>query len=309
MAQCEGELLCFSCFYALPEGCIAAVISLTSPRDACRMAAVSRVFRSAADSDSVWEGFLPSDYQDIIARSEDGVPALLDSLSKKQLYHRLADRPLLIDGGTKSFWLDKLSGKKCCMIAARNLTIIWSNTPRYWKWTSMPESRFPEVAELISVCWLEIRGKLKTSSLSLGTNYVAYLIFKMTEDARGFYNSVDASLEIAGRRTEKRTVYLEPNKTRRRYQIMRRLPLRFGHNRRNLQPSPQLSIPREEEEEEDPHPKQRSDGWLEMKIGEFFTQKEDDAEVEMSMLETKALNWKGGLIVEGIEIRPKAISL
>ncbi|GMH11398.1 hypothetical protein Nepgr_013239 [Nepenthes gracilis] len=306
MAQCEGELLCYSCFYALPEGCIAAVISLTSPRDACRMAAVSRVFRSAADSDSVWEGFLPSDYQDVIARSEDGVPALLDSLSKKQLYLRLADRPLLIDGGTKSFWLDKLSGKKCCMVAARNLTIVWSDTPTYWKWTSMQESRFPEVAELITVCWLEIRGKLKTSSLSLGTNYVAYLIFKMTEDAYGFYNSVDASLDISGRRTEKRTVYLEPAETqRRRHQI---LPWRFGHIRRNLQPSPQLSIPREEEEE-DQHSKQRSDGWLEMKIGEFFTQNEDDAEVEMSMLETEAGNWKGGLIVEGIEIRPKAISL
>ena len=43
----------------LPEELLAAVISLTSPPDACRAAAVSRTFRDAADSDGVWSRFLP----------------------------------------------------------------------------------------------------------------------------------------------------------------------------------------------------------------------------------------------------------
>ncbi|KAJ4957167.1 hypothetical protein NE237_013950 [Protea cynaroides] len=45
----------------LPEGCISNILSLTSPSDACRSSVVSSVFRSAADSNSVWERFLPSD--------------------------------------------------------------------------------------------------------------------------------------------------------------------------------------------------------------------------------------------------------
>ncbi|KAH0923357.1 hypothetical protein HID58_023375, partial [Brassica napus] len=45
----------------LPEECIAAVISFTSPQDACRISAVSKLLRSAADSNSAWERFLPSD--------------------------------------------------------------------------------------------------------------------------------------------------------------------------------------------------------------------------------------------------------
>ncbi|KAF7847814.1 hypothetical protein BT93_L2548 [Corymbia citriodora subsp. variegata] len=53
------------------------------------------------------------------------------------------------------------------------------------------------------------------------------------------------------------------------------------------------------------HPKERRYGWLEIELGEFWTRDGEDGEVEMSVLETKGGNWKGGLIVEGIKIRPK----
>ncbi|KAL6146888.1 hypothetical protein ACLB2K_057565 [Fragaria x ananassa] len=43
----------------LPEGCIAHIISLTTPRDACRLSLLSKLFGSAADSDAVWDKFLP----------------------------------------------------------------------------------------------------------------------------------------------------------------------------------------------------------------------------------------------------------
>ncbi|GAY33745.1 hypothetical protein CUMW_276050 [Citrus unshiu] len=51
---------------ALPAECISNIISLTTPRDACRLSVVSPVFKSAADSDSVWENFLPSDRGDLL---------------------------------------------------------------------------------------------------------------------------------------------------------------------------------------------------------------------------------------------------
>ncbi|KAJ8616105.1 hypothetical protein MRB53_035477 [Persea americana] len=54
---------------SLPEGCISYIISFTSPRDACRSSAVCSIFRSGSESDSVWERFLPPDYQDVLAGS------------------------------------------------------------------------------------------------------------------------------------------------------------------------------------------------------------------------------------------------
>ncbi|GAB4835444.1 hypothetical protein Ancab_000351 [Ancistrocladus abbreviatus] len=301
-----GGVFCCSDFHFLPEGCIADVVSFTSPRDACRLATMSKIFRSAADSDSVWKCFLPSDYQAVIDRSKDRDQAVLNSLPKKQLYYHLADEPILIDGDTKSFWLEKWSGKKCYMIAARSLSIVWGDTPRYWRWTSTSESRFREVAELITVCWLDIRGTMKMPMLSRCTNYAAYLVFKMTEEAYGFYNSAEAAVGTAGGKTETRLVYLDPDEgQRRRYRIV---PRRFGlfafiSNRNPIVGLQQAPVPREEDGQ---YPKQRSDGWLEIEIGEFFTPEDDDGEVQLSVLEIKGGNWKGGLIVQGIEIRPKS---
>ncbi|CAA0816743.1 F-box protein [Striga hermonthica] len=128
--------------HALPEDCIANAISLTSPKDACRLSAVASTFRIASLYDTVWDRFLPSDYRDLISRAAGGPESLLSKFrSKKDLYLHLCDHPILIDGGRKSFSLEKCSGKKCYMIAARDLYIVWSDTPQYWRWISLPESR------------------------------------------------------------------------------------------------------------------------------------------------------------------------
>ncbi|KAG5560579.1 hypothetical protein RHGRI_003785 [Rhododendron griersonianum] len=80
---------------ALPEGIVSDILSLTSPRDASRSSAISKGFKSVADSDAVWDRFLPSDHAAILSRSVSPVP----SSTKKQLYTRLADCPILLDGG------------------------------------------------------------------------------------------------------------------------------------------------------------------------------------------------------------------
>ena len=84
---------------ALPEGCISDIVSLTSPKDACRLGAVSHIFHAAAESNAVWERFLPSDYQAIIARSSSSDS--LNFCSKKQIYLSLSDNPILIDDNKK----------------------------------------------------------------------------------------------------------------------------------------------------------------------------------------------------------------
>ncbi|KAL7203663.1 hypothetical protein ACSBR2_016847 [Camellia fascicularis] len=53
----------------LLEDCISTILSNTSPLDACRSLSISSSFRSAANSDIVWERLLPSDYEDIVSRS------------------------------------------------------------------------------------------------------------------------------------------------------------------------------------------------------------------------------------------------
>lgn len=83
-------------FELLPQDCISHILSCTSPRDACRSELVSTTVRHAGDSDSVWEKFLPSDYQEILSR----LVSPLVFASKKELYSKLC-RPLLIDEGRK----------------------------------------------------------------------------------------------------------------------------------------------------------------------------------------------------------------
>ena len=89
----------------LPEGCIANILSFTTPGDACRLSLVSCTFCSAAQSDRVWDRFLPSDLESIISSSD----LIATSASKKALYLALSDHPIFIDHGKKVFTLLFLS--------------------------------------------------------------------------------------------------------------------------------------------------------------------------------------------------------
>ena len=45
---------------------------------------------------------------------------------------------------------------------------------------------------------------------------------------------------------------------------------------------------------------------MELELGDFFNGDQgDDEEVKMSLREAKGYHLKGGLIIEGIEVRPK----
>ncbi|KAD5960448.1 hypothetical protein E3N88_11920 [Mikania micrantha] len=92
----------------LPEGCISEILSLTSPRDACRAASISNAFKSAADSDAVWERFLPPDYRDVIATAVS--PVVFES--KKQLYHRLSDSHIILDREPRGYLVNR--SPDCC---------------------------------------------------------------------------------------------------------------------------------------------------------------------------------------------------
>ncbi|XWS28343.1 hypothetical protein CRYUN_Cryun25bG0060300 [Craigia yunnanensis] len=278
----------------LPEGCIAKILSATSPVDACRFSCLSTTFRLAAASDSVWDSFLPSDYQTILSGSwPEADSSSLTFSSKKHLFFYLSHNPILIDQGKKSFSLDKWSGKKIYMIAPRDLAITWGDTPVYWNWISHPESRFEEVAKLNYVWWFEIHGKISTSKLSLDTNYAAYLVFKLLEEAFGFdYHPAEVSLTLGVDEVCTKSVVLDP--------MIERRPR--GRHLRHYWYEPDLidhSVMSSPE-----RPKERADGWLEIQLGDFFNRYGED-ELEMSVMEVKAGVAKRGLVVQGVEIRPK----
>ncbi|KAA3454732.1 F-box protein [Gossypium australe] len=253
----------------LPEECLCLIISLTSPVDACGSAMVSHALRSVADCDAVWEKFLPSDYKSIISGSSS---SSLLSLGKKDLYFHLCFHPVLIQNGTMSFQLKKESGKKCYMLGARALSIIWGDTPSYWTWKSLPESRFSEVAELKLVWWLEVKGMIDVRILSSNTNYAAYLVFKLRNRRTiGFrHRAVGLHINVGGITSrEVRRVSLDPSQN------------------------------------ETQHVREREDGWMEVEMGEFFNEFGDDGTVQLSLREVDTSYFKQGLIIEGIELRPK----
>ncbi|KAF8117028.1 hypothetical protein N665_0012s0043 [Sinapis alba] len=295
-------------FDTLPEDCISMVIYHTTPRDACVVALVSKTVKSAAESDLVWEKFLPPEYSSLALPS-------LDCSSKKKIYLSLADDPVLIDEGKKSFWLEKASGKKCYMLSAMDLKITWSDSPAYWLWVTVPESKFEKVVELCNVCWFEIRGKISCRMLSKGTHYSVYLVFKRASSrSYGFdHTPIEAEVGFAGKEASKTFVFLEPGDTDPRsgygYSGVSLAAVSRAFRTRR----PWMRFPREEVEGEREsggnveEPKERGDKWSEVKLGSFYINDggcDDGDEVEIAILETRMGQWKSGLVFQGIEIRP-----
>ncbi|CAN0921569.1 F-box protein PP2-B15 [Linum grandiflorum] len=167
------------------------------------------------------------------------------------------------------FKLEKSTGKKSYVLSARDLSITWSNEPLYWSWTSDPES---------TMSWLEIDGQINTRMLTQNTKYGAYLLIKITDRSYSLDSMAsEVSIQVGGNEVCSGTAYLRckqnGNDT---VSMMERLML----------------------------PEEREDGWLEVEIGEFYSGERDE-EVKMSLKEVKGYHLKGGLVVHGIEVRPK----
>ncbi|CAH1451182.1 unnamed protein product [Lactuca virosa] len=167
------------------------------------------------------------------------------------------------------------TGKNCYMLGAKELYIALQEDNECWKWGHIPESRFAEVCILKKVCWLQIRGKIASVMLSQNSTYVAYLVFRTTSNSKGLSVTSKTTVSFNGIGMVTENVYLQRPKACEIWQ------------------------------ENDVFPHRRKDGWMEIKLGEFEYNEGDSGEVEMTFEEVKDLHWKEGLIVEGIELRPK----
>lgn len=133
------------------------------------------------------------------------------------------------------------------------------------------------------VCWLDIRGRIETQKLSPGTTYGAYLLFKLAKHHYGLQSASavvrrvnhESDGEAEDRAT---TIHFESGDFK----------YRLGELLGKL-------------------PRSRIDGWMEVELGEFYNDRGDDGEAEARLIEIVSLHGKYGLIIEGIEFRPKHI--
>jgi len=147
--------------------------------------------------------------------------------------------------------------------------------------------RFETVAELLEVCLFEIRGRINSRVISPKTRYSAYIVYKKLNICYGFENvAVEVVVGVVGQDLEE--------SCRRYICFDETMDEQFRRRDRgkNLV-----------------KPERRKDGWMEIKIGEFFNEGGllNDDEIEMVALEAKQRHWKRGLIIQGIEIRPTNI--
>ncbi|XWS77103.1 hypothetical protein CRYUN_Cryun01aG0233700 [Craigia yunnanensis] len=142
----------------IPESCAALVLARLDPPVICKLARLNRSFQSASSADFIWESKLPSNYRFIMEKVLGDT--ILLNLHKKELYAWLCT-PNPFDAGKKEIWLDKKTGGVCLSISSKALTITGIDDRRYWSHISTEESRYPTVAYLQQIWWIEVDGELE----------------------------------------------------------------------------------------------------------------------------------------------------
>ncbi|XP_031108806.1 putative inactive disease susceptibility protein LOV1 [Ipomoea triloba] len=161
--------------------------------------------------------------------------------------------------------------KMSVFLEARSLCIIHGNDPKYWRWT---RDSGHEIAILRYVCWLEITGKLDVRRLHKITSYSAYLIFKLKEESPKLNTAFTMVRYINDKRCSSENRRCQVFLTER---SSSKDPGRFSNR--------------------------RDDGWMEIRLGDFYINSTNEGEVEMQFWNITS-HWKYDLIVKGIEVRP-----
>jgi Phloem protein 2 len=138
-------------------------------------------------------------------------------------------------------------------------------------------------------------GKINSKALSPKTRYAAYLVYKLTERSSGLGCPLGKIKQQAfvtlGKYINERSVCLQTFHGS--YIGTRLKKWRVPYETVEFSNSAAIT------------PVERRDGWKEVEMGEFYIENEEDGDVEMRLREVDGQYWKCGLIVQGIEIRPK----
>ncbi|KAI7731631.1 hypothetical protein M8C21_015717 [Ambrosia artemisiifolia] len=266
----------------LPADCIADILSRGTPRDACRSAVVASLFRTAVESDMLWDSFLPPDHQEIISKSMS--PVMYKS--KKELFFKLSS-PIFIDRGLKAFSIDKATGKNVTPFN-KNVTLLGPLILSFGVGNPLTN------LELRMTSWLEVEGKINTRILSPNTMYRAYLIVQVAHYRAFGFDVVPCEISVEVCEFCSRGVVTLSHSAFTKRSLEHVCGKNKVGGRLRLRSDDKVSRVCLE----------RKDGWLEIELGEFYNQGMCEKEVKMSLREIKGVHLKGGLIVKSLEIRP-----
>ncbi|GJV22164.1 kinase-like domain, phloem protein 2-like protein [Tanacetum coccineum] len=171
------------------------------------------------------------------------------------------------------FWLGEVNGKKLLMLSAKAALYKFSNVNLF---TSTPsaQSRFEEVIELLPQRVFHINCTIKSQMLTQDTEYVCYLLFKLSENCQGMHCPVKV-----------RDVLHQENNEAEFFYFSTPSPV-------NIHDITRVA-------------KQREDGWMEIQVWKFNSACEfKDDSLFMNVRFTSLEGTMSGLIVRGLEFRP-----
>ncbi|KAJ0081720.1 hypothetical protein Patl1_11886 [Pistacia atlantica] len=131
---------------------------------------------------------LPHNYEAILKEADSPIDKSSPNKIKDQLY-------------SGKYWVNNESGSNSFMLFARDLSVTWGDDQRYWKWTSLKETSdvFVDVAELLNVCWLEIKVRFETTKLTPRALYEVLFVIMLKEGAYGWDAPVNLRLVLPNR--------------------------------------------------------------------------------------------------------------
>ncbi|GJR15417.1 kinase-like domain, phloem protein 2-like protein [Tanacetum coccineum] len=171
------------------------------------------------------------------------------------------------------FWLGEVEGKKLLVLSAKAALYKFSIVDTF---ASKPpaQSRFKEVIELFPQQVFHIKCTIKSQLLSPDTEYVCYLLFKLSENCQGMHCPVKVRDILHQEKKEAEFLYFITPEPLNIHDITR-------------------------------VPKQREDGWMEIQLWKFNSAHEfKDDSLSMNMRFTSLEGTMPGLIVCGLEFRP-----
>ncbi|KAG8501754.1 hypothetical protein CXB51_004784 [Gossypium anomalum] len=192
------------------------------------------------------------------------IPSSLSFSSKKQLYLSLCENPLLIEAGRKIHQKERERKKRATKRIGIDETEFLAGQS---EWEEMLHA-VTQGPHHYMECGHPMVLEMGALNPMPGLTRLPLFFEIQANKVYGFdYYPVKLSVGVVGTEGSKRSAYLQREKGR------RRRPL-------------------------------NDTGGLEVEMGEFFNEGcVDDGELEMSALEIEYLNQKGGLILQGIEIR------
>ncbi|KAI3965816.1 hypothetical protein MKX01_010773 [Papaver californicum] len=188
------------------------------------------------------------------------------NINQSELHSHLSSG-ILLNQKKQKYWIDN-SGYNCFMLFPRSLAITWAEDNQFWHWPSMKESSTSDEMAI------EVAELLNVCWLEVN-------------------GKLDISKLTPGVKYDILFVVMLKNSA---YGWEAPVNLRLVHpggktqRKEKLQPKPQSQ-------------------WIELHVGEFQTPPHPDdkqaKEIQFSLFEYEDGNWKRGLVIKGVIIRPK----